>query len=172
MELVRRRGAVLPFTYIALVIAAVIIVVALAVWLALTGPRGQLPLTPPSSERVSRVWASARGCGFALVNGTPVRAGGPLELNFTEPATLVLEAVPCRCWRFGGWLVNGTPIAGANTTITVAGNTTIKALFERIHYTVYIAANSSQGVLLVNGSQVEAPCTIEAACGSRLYVNA
>jgi hypothetical protein len=56
--------------------------------------------------------------------------------NSTRPFALVLEAVPDRGYALDRWLVNGTD-AGAQLrlNITVAGNTTISAVFRKVSFT-------------------------------------
>ena len=69
--------------------------------------------------------------GRVLVNGT-----GTTTWNSTRPFKLVLEAVPDKGYVLDHWLVNGTD-AGAQLrlNITVAGNTTITAVFRKVSFT-------------------------------------
>jgi hypothetical protein len=73
----------------------------------------------------------AGGGGRVLVNGT--EAG---VVSSTRPFTLVLEAVPDRGYVLDRWLVNGSD-AGAQLrlNLTIAGNTTIAAVFRRVAFT-------------------------------------
>jgi hypothetical protein len=69
--------------------------------------------------------------GKVLVNGT-----GTTTWNSTKPFKLVLEAVPDRGYVLDHWLINGSE-AGAQLrlNITVAGNTTISAVFRKTVFT-------------------------------------
>jgi hypothetical protein len=121
-----------------------------------------------TSSKPPRILASieVEGHGTILANGTST-----LFWNSTKPFKLNLEAKPEKCWAFKGWLVNGTPYsAEPNATVTVRGNTTVKAVFERLRYRLTFASNASWGLLVVNGSVVETPYELEAPCGSLLYL--
>jgi hypothetical protein len=69
--------------------------------------------------------------GKVLVNGT-----GTTTWNSTRPFKLVLEAVPDKNYVLDHWLINGSE-AGATLwlNITVAGNTTISAVFRKTLFT-------------------------------------
>jgi hypothetical protein len=84
----------------------------------------------------------------------------------TEPFTLTLEALPEKCHAFDHWLVNGTRHPGESLTLTIAGNTTIKAVFQRLHYKLSAASNASWNLLAVNGSTASLPYEAELPCGS------
>jgi hypothetical protein len=73
----------------------------------------------------------ASGGGRVLVNGT--EAG---VVSSTRPFTLALEAMPDRGYALDRWLVNGTD-AGAQLrlNVTIAGNTTVSAVFRRVAFT-------------------------------------
>uniref|UniRef100_A0A7C1GD76 Bacterial repeat domain-containing protein n=1 Tax=Thermofilum adornatum TaxID=1365176 RepID=A0A7C1GD76_9CREN len=69
--------------------------------------------------------------GKVLTNGT-----GTTTWNSAKPFKLVLEAVPDKGYVLDHWLVNGSE-AGATLrlNITVAGNTTISAVFRKVSFT-------------------------------------
>ena len=69
--------------------------------------------------------------GKVLTNGT-----GTTTWNSTKPFKLVLEAVPDKGYVLDHWLINGSE-AGAQLrlNITVAGNTTISAVFRKTVFT-------------------------------------
>jgi len=95
----------------------------------------------------------AGGGGRVLVNGTEVAVW-----NSTSPFTLVLEAVPDKCMALDHWLVNGTArLAGARLSLTIAGNTTVRAVFARPLYTVTIIANYTRASAAVNGTTYSLP---------------
>jgi hypothetical protein len=69
--------------------------------------------------------------GRVFVNGT-----GTTTWNSTKPFKLVLEAVPDRGYVLDHWLVNGSEAGGQlRLSITVAGNTTISAVFRKTVFT-------------------------------------
>ena len=69
--------------------------------------------------------------GRVLVNGT--EAG---VVSSTRPFSLVLEALPDRGYVLDRWLVNGTDAGGElRLNLTVAGNTTVSAVFRRVAFT-------------------------------------
>jgi hypothetical protein len=73
----------------------------------------------------------AGGGGRVLMNGT--EAG---VVSSTRPFALVLEAVPDRGYVLDRWLVNGTDAGGElRLNLTVAGNTTITAVFRKVAFT-------------------------------------
>jgi hypothetical protein len=99
--------------------------------------------------------------GRVLANGTATTAW-----TSTKPFTLVLEALPEKCYALDHWLVNGTRHPGESLTLTIAGNTTIKAVFQRLRYRLSAASNASWGLLAVNGSIVNLPFEAELPCGA------
>jgi hypothetical protein len=129
-------------------------------------PKGGSPLLWGAGQPLVAASIEVEGRGSVSANGTLLRSW-----NSTKPFALKLEARPEKCWAFKGWLVNGTPYsAEPNATVTVRGNTTVKAIFERLRYRLLFASNASWGLLAVNGSVVEAPYELEAPCGSILYL--
>ena len=99
--------------------------------------------------------------GRVLANGTATTAW-----SSTEPFTLALEALPEKCHALDHWLVNGTRHAGERLSLTIAGNTTIKAVFQRLRYKLTVASNASWGLLAVNGSIVSLPFEADVPCGA------
>jgi hypothetical protein len=91
--------------------------------------------------------------GRILVNGSET-----VVWNSTRPFKLELEAVPDRCMVLDYWLVNGTD-AGSQPrlSLTIAGNTTVKAVFTRPLYTVTIIANYTRASAAVNGTTYSLP---------------
>jgi len=138
----------------------------LLLFILMVMPKGGSPLLWGARQPLVAASIEVEGRGSVLANGTLLRSW-----NSTKPFALVLEAVPEKCWAFKGWLVNGTPYsAEPNATLLVKGNTTVKAVFERLRYRLTFASNASWGLLAVNGSVVEAPYEVEAPCGSLLYL--
>jgi len=160
--------------YLVAVVVAAASLAALA-WLLLarTSPLTGAGSAPPTAKP-AQVIASieVEGRGTVLANGTST-----LFWNSTKPLKLVLEAKPEKCWAFKGWLVNGTPYsAEPNATLTVRGNTTVKAVFERPVYAVSIVpvfhpvslgANASARV---NGTLRPLPANASAPACSLLEV--
>jgi hypothetical protein len=131
-------------------------------------PKGGALLPGSWGAKPQRITASieVEGRGLVLANGTPLPSW-----DSTKPFKLRLEAMPEPCWVFRGWLVNGSFHSGeANATLLVGGNTTVKAVFERLRYRLTFASNASWGLVAVNGSVVETPYELEAPCGSLLYL--
>jgi hypothetical protein len=129
-------------------------------------PKGGSPLLWGARQPLVAASIEVEGRGSVLANGTST-----LFWNSTKPFALRLEARPEECWAFRGWLVNGSfHSAEPNATLTVRGNTTVKAVFERLRYRLTFASNASWGLLVVNGSVVETPYEVEAPCGSLLYL--
>jgi hypothetical protein len=103
--------------------------------------------------------------GRVIVNGTETAAW-----NSSRPYTLKLEAKPGECHVFDHWLVNGTRIDGERLNLTIAGNTTVSAVFRRLRYELSAVSNASWGLLAVNGSVIKTPYEAEAPCGFTLYL--
>jgi len=147
-------------------LAALAFLAFLLFFILMVMPKGGSPLLWGARQPLVAASIEVEGRGSVLANGTLLRSW-----NSTKPFALRLEARPEKCWAFRGWLVNGTPYsAEPNATLTVRGNTTVKAVFERLRYRLTFASNASWGLLAVNGSVVEAPYELEAPCGSILYL--
>jgi hypothetical protein len=141
-----------------LVAVAVLLAAAALAWL----------LVVKTSSKPPRILASieVEGRGSVLANGT-----FKAFWNSTKPFALRLEAVPEKCWAFKGWLVNGSPYSSQpNATLTVKGNTTVKAVFERPVYAVSIVANASGALARVNGTLYPLPVNVSAPACSLLEV--
>ena len=146
---------------------AAVIVAAIALLVLLLSGGGQAPSTQP--KRVILFAAQVEGAGVIYVNGTPVRES--ISLNSTKPFRLVLEASPLPCHRLAGWLVNGSELeAAANLTIRVAGNTTVVAKFEKPVYRVLVVSGEGGAGVVVNGSRLGLPASVEAPACSVLVV--
>jgi len=160
-----------------LALALLALAAALAAWLAL--PRGFSPspgagegaVKPPAKPAQILASIEVEGRGSVLANGT-----SQLLWNSTKPFTLLLEAKPERCWSFRGWLVNGSLYsAELNATLTVKGNTTVKAVFELPVYTVSIVpvllpAQAANASALVDGTLHPLPAMVSAPACSLLEV--
>jgi len=148
-------------TLLALVIVAAIVSAPLYLLLQPRAPSqpAQNATQPKPPMIVARIEASQGG--RVLANGTATTAW-----SSTEPFTLTLEALPEKCHAFDHWLVNGTRHPGGSLTLTIAGNTTIKAVFQRLRYKLSAASNASWGLLAVNGSIVNLPFEAELPCGA------
>lgn len=107
---------------------------------------------------------SAEGLGEVLVNGSSTSAA-----NSTKPFLAVLEARPGRCWFLRAWLVNGSPTAGGRLEVTVRGNTTVTAIFERLTYAVRVLADANASAR-VNGTLYQLPAELKVPCGSVLVI--
>jgi hypothetical protein len=101
--------------------------------------------------------------GRVIVNGTETATW-----SSTKPFTLTLEARPGECHVFDHWLVNGTRLEGEMLSLTIKGNTTIKAVFRRLSYRLSVLSNASWGLLALNGSSVQLPFETEVSCGSKV----
>ncbi|MEM0009541.1 MAG: hypothetical protein QXU36_04820 [Thermofilum sp.] len=108
---------------------------------------------------VARIEASQGG--RVLANGTETAAW-----NSTRPFTLVLEAKPGECHVFDHWLVNGTRLEGEMLSLTIAGNTTVSAVYRRLSYKLSVLSNASWGLLAFNVSTVQLPFEAEVPCGA------
>ena len=96
-----------------------------------------------------------------IVNGTETTTW-----SSTKPFTLTLEAKPEECYVFDHWLVNGTRIEGEMLSLTIKGNTTIKAVYKRLSYKLTAVSNASWGLIAVNDSTVQLPFEEEVPCGT------
>ncbi|MEM1930408.1 MAG: hypothetical protein QXH81_10590, partial [Thermofilaceae archaeon] len=76
------------------------------------------------------------GSGRLLVNGSSQSI-----VESTRPFTALVEAVPDACYVLRQLLVNGTPVEASSLALSVGGNTTVRAVFERPVYTVMIEGN-------------------------------
>ena len=104
--------------------------------------------------------------GRVLVNGSET-----VVWNSTKPFKLELEAVPDRCMALDHWLVNRTAKqTGTRLSLTIAGNTTISAVFARALYVVAITANATGAEALVNGTPYRLPASLAAPACSLLVV--
>ena len=149
------------------VAVAVLLAAAALAWLLAPKAGPQLPWGG-GSVKPAQILASieVEGRGSVLANGT-----SKAFWNSTKPFALRLEARPEKCWAFKGWIVNGTPYsAEANATLTVRGNTTVKAVFERPVYAVSIVANASGALARVNGTLLKLPASASAPACSLLEV--
>ena len=158
----RRRG----YGHWLVALAMIAFLAFLLLFILLMMPKGGSPLLWGARQPLIAATIEVEGRGSVLANGTLLRSW-----NSTKPFALVLEAMPEACWAFKGWLANGSfHSAEPNATLTVRGNTTVKAVFERLRYRLLFASNASWGLVAVNGSVVEAPYEVEAPCGSILYL--
>ena len=142
-------------------------------------PKGGFTTLPPSggggeTAKPALILASieVEGLGSVLANGT-----SKLLWNSTKPFALALEAAPEKCWVFKGWLVNGSFYGSQpNATLLVKGNTTVKAVFELLAYTVSIepvfhpASQSANASARVNGTLYQLPVNLIAPACSLLEV--
>jgi len=101
--------------------------------------------------------------GRVIVNGTETATW-----SSTRPFTLKLEAKPGECHVFDYWLVNGTRLDGERLSLTIKGNTTIKAVYKRLSYRLSVLSNASWGLLAVNDSVAKLPFETEVSCGSKV----
>jgi hypothetical protein len=160
----KRRG----YGHWLVALAALAFLAFLLFFIFLMMPKGGVLLPGSWGAKPQRITASieVEGRGLILANGTPLPSW-----DSTKPFKLRLEAMPEPCWVFRGWLVNGSfHSAEPNATLLVGGNTTVKAVFERLRYRLTFASNASWGLVSVNGSVVETPYELEAPCGSLLYL--
>jgi len=121
----------------------------------------QPPETPkPKPPTITATIEATQG-GRVLANGRETTTW-----TSTRPFTLTLEALPEKCYALDHWLVNGTRHPGESLTLTIAGNTTIKAVFQRLRHRLTVVSNASWGLLAVNGSIVHLPFEAELPCGA------
>jgi hypothetical protein len=99
--------------------------------------------------------------GRVIANSTETAAW-----NSSRPYTLKLEAKPEECHVFDHWLVNGTRIDGERLNLTIAGNTTVSAVFRRLSYRLSVVSNMSWGLIAVNGSVAKLPFEEALPCGT------
>ena len=88
--------------------------------------------------------------GRALVNGTEA----PENMALRPGSVVVLEALPEGSYRFSHWLVNGTRVEGNLLTLTVRGNTTVEAVFQRFEPKAQITVETNVPVKInVSGTE-------------------
>jgi len=153
-----RRKAWIPPLGLLLLAMSIIAILALLYYAAKTAQKP--PQQPPQPPAITATIEATQG-GRVLANGTATTTW-----TSTEPFTLTLEATPEKCHALDHWLVNGTRHPGERLTLTIAGNTTIKAVFQRLHYKFSAASNASWGLLAVNSSTASLPFEAELPCGS------
>jgi len=160
----RRKADILLLGLLALAMS-IIAILALLYYASKTAqpPPQQPPRPPPQQPKPPTITATIEATqgGRVLANGRETTTW-----SSTKPFTLVLEALPEKCHAFDHWLVNGTRHPGESLTLTIAGNTTIKAVFQRLRYKLSAASNASWGLLAVNGSIVKLPFEAELPCGA------
>jgi hypothetical protein len=101
--------------------------------------------------------------GRVIVNGTETATW-----SSTKPFTLTLEARPGECHVFDHWLVNGTRLEGERLNLTIAGNTTVSAVFRRLSYRLTAVSNASWGLLVLNDSVAKLPFEAEVPVAQQL----
>ncbi|MEM4805264.1 MAG: hypothetical protein QXX25_04225 [Thermofilaceae archaeon] len=111
---------------------------------------GQLKSTDTTvgtgTKEVYLLRLEVEGSGRLLVNGSSQSI-----VNSTRPFTALVEAAPDPCYVLRRLLVNGTPVEASSLALSVGGNTTVKAVFERPIHTLLIVANAANASALVNG---------------------
>jgi hypothetical protein len=104
--------------------------------------------------------------GKVLANGTAMAVW-----NSTKPFALVLEALPDRCMALDHWLVNGTVKQAMRLNLTIAGNTTVSAVFARARsYRVLVDTNSSWTSASINGTAYALPQELQVPACSALVI--
>jgi hypothetical protein len=160
-----RRKAWIPPLGLLLLAMSIIAILALLYYAFQTAQKPpQQPQPPevpqPKPPTITATIEATQG-GRVLANGTETATW-----TSTEPFTLTLEALPEKCHALDHWLVNSTRHPGESLTLTIAGNTTIKAVFQRLRYRLTVVSNASWGLLAVNGSIVNLPFEAELPCGA------
>lgn len=89
-----------------------------------------------------------------------------------KPFTAIVEAAPSPCYTLKQLLVNGTPVESSRLELRVAGNTTVSAVFERSKVRVRLESNVDGAALLLGGSVVALPASVEVLCGSTVQLSA
>ena len=148
---------------LAVATVAAALVLLLPLILFSNGGSGALPL-PASKQRTVSILVGVEGMGAVAVNGS--EALGPVSLP--SGSTVKVEAKPAEGWRLKSMLVNGTP-ASPPLTLTIRGNTTVRAVFERAPVEVRVEV-AGPGRVVVNGSVVASNSTVEAVPGGMLLV--
>jgi hypothetical protein len=108
---------------------------------------------PRQPAIIARIDASKGG--RVLVNGMETATW-----SSSAPFTLNLKAVPDTCHVFDYWEVNGSRVRGDTLTLTIAGNTTIRAVFERPIYYVTIKTNATGAMIQVGYDNYTLPVSI------------
>ena len=132
------------------------------------GTRAPLSIATPgadSATRTARLLFEVEGSGAILVNGSAVNA----TLKLPAGSRVVVEARPADGWRLKSLLMNGTPVASP-VTLTVGGNTTVRAVFERAPVILRLASNVDGARALVNGSEVGLPAALKLPWGAVVVV--
>jgi hypothetical protein len=127
----------------------------------------QPPETPkPKPPTITATIEASQG-GRVLANGTATTAW-----SSTSPFTLVLEAVPDKCMALDHWLINGTiKQTGTRLSLTIAGNTTVRAVFARAKsYWVLVDTNSSWTSASINGTAYALPHELQVPACSVLVI--
>ncbi|MEM3944509.1 MAG: hypothetical protein QXW40_05130 [Thermofilum sp.] len=135
---------------VVLAVSAAVLVAAVALLFHFRGLQGVGAAGQGTSQGSAKITyllqLEVEGSGKLLVNGTPTGL-----VNLTRPFTALVEAVPDACHVLRQLLVNGTPVEDSKFELAVAGNTTVKAVFERPIHTLLIVANVVNASALVNG---------------------
>lgn len=87
------------------------------------------------------------GYGRLLVNGSPLE-----RVSHDKPFKAVVEAVPDPCYALKRLEVNGTLVNGSRLELLVAGNTTVRATFEKPLHSLLILTDAANASALVNGT--------------------
>jgi hypothetical protein len=169
----KRRG----YGHWLVALAALALLAFLLFFILMMMPKGGLPLLFWGAKP-QRIIASieVEGRGSVSANGTST-----LFWNSTKPFKLVLEAKPERCWAFKGWVANGSFLsAEPSVALTVRGNTTVKAVFEKVALLLALRAplvpanvsgviNGTPASLVVGGAE-QPSAELAVSPGSRVVI--
>jgi len=124
----------------------------------------QPPTTSKPNPKIVATIQSGEG-GSVLANGSTTSVW-----SSTSPFSLRLEAVPKECYALDYWEVNGSRVGGGSLTLTIAGNTTIRAVFKRPLYTLSLDSNAEGAQIEVNGTIVKVPFKKGFPCGATVKI--
>jgi hypothetical protein len=103
--------------------------------------------------------------GRVLANGTYT-----YTWSSSSPFTLHLKAAPDTCYAFDHWEINDTQYSDTTLTITITGNTTIRAVFAKATYRVLVDTNSSWTSATINGTAYALPHELHVPACSILVI--
>jgi hypothetical protein len=161
----QRKTLLVTLVIVAITVSAFLYFLLQHKTLGLTSIKPTQPLvtSKPKPEIVATIQSGEGGSVLANGTATPIWSS-------TSPFSLRLEAVPKECYALDYWEVNGSRVGGGTLTLTIAGNTTIRAVFKRPIYTLSLDSNVDGAQIEVNGTIVKAPFTKEFPCGATVNV--
>jgi phospholipase C len=79
------------------------------------------------------------GAGTITSNPTGINCGSVCSASFNTGTSVTLSESPATGTTFAGWSGGGCSGTGSSCTVTVAGNTTVTAIFNAINHIIFLA---------------------------------